>query len=58
MVITVLAITYVAVQFHVKRTKNKQAIEYIRNGIKPVLAETGLEMVGVGKYRVSIGAAH
>ena len=58
MVITVLAITYIVVQFHVKRTKNKQAIEYIRNGIKPVLAEAGLEMVGVGKYRVSIGAAH
>ena len=54
MVITVLAITYVAVQFHVKRTKNKQAIEYIRNGIKPALAEAGLEMVGVGKFQVSI----
>ena len=54
MVITVLAITYVAVQFHAKRTKNKQAIEYIRNGVKPALAEVGLEMVGVGTFRVFI----
>ena len=47
MVITVLAITYVAVQFHIKRSRQKQAIEFIRNGAKSALVEAGLEILGI-----------
>ena len=49
MVITVLAITYVAVQFHIKRNRQKQAIEYIRNGAKSALVEAGLEIFGINQ---------
>ena len=49
MVITVLAIAYVAVQFHVKRSRQKQAIEFIRNGAKSALVEAGLEILGVNQ---------
>ena len=49
MVITVLTITYVAVQFHIKRNKQKQAIEYIRNGAKSALVEAGLEILGINQ---------
>ena len=49
MVITVLAITYVAVQFHIKRSRQKQAIEFIRNGAKSALVEAGLEILGINQ---------
>ena len=49
MIITVFAITYVAVQFHIKRNKQKQAIEFIRNGAKSALVEAGLEIFGINQ---------
>ena len=49
MIITVLAITYVAVQFHFRRIKNKQAIECIRNGAALSLAQAGLQISAINQ---------